>query len=204
MTRKDLNAPLPDGIHDLPSGKLAAIVTYLEMHARPAPRPAPDQPELKLVHHATPDLDWYRALYRKVGADWLWFSRLYLEDSALAAIVSDPNVAVYSLRKEGVDLGLLELDFRDPDNTELAFFGLDASLIGGGTGRWLMERALDLVFERGTPRLFVHTCTLDSPQALPFYIRSGFTPYGRAIEVMDDPRMDGTLPDTVAPQIPRI
>ncbi|MDO6457521.1 GNAT family N-acetyltransferase [Celeribacter halophilus] len=199
-----LPAPLPDGIHELPAGKLAAVVTYLEMFTRPAPRAAPEQPELTLVRHEAPDLDWYRALYRRVGEDWLWFSRLYMEEAALAAILTHPDVEVYSVRKGGVDLGILELDFRDAENTELAFFGLHESLIGGGTGRWLMEHALDKAFAHDIKRLFVHTCTLDSPQALPFYIRSGFTPYGRAIEVMDDPRVAGALPKSAAPHIPLI
>ena len=42
--------------------------------------------------------------------------------TALAAILTDPNVEVYSVRKDGADLGLLELDFRDPDNTEPGVF----------------------------------------------------------------------------------
>ena len=32
---------LPDGYSDVPAGKIAAIVTHLEMTARPAPRPDP-------------------------------------------------------------------------------------------------------------------------------------------------------------------
>lgn len=205
MTNTPLQLPLPDGIHDLPPGKLAAIVTYLEMFARPAARPVVAQPGLELIHHPAPQPDWYRALYRKVGEDWLWFSRLYMADEALSAILTDPNVAVYSVRRDGEDLGLLELDFRDPDNTELAFFGLHESLIGSGTGRWLMEQALDLAFAKPIKRLFVHTCTLDSPQAVDFYIRSGFTPYGRAIEVMDDPRLNGgPIPQSAAKHIPLI
>ena len=32
---------LPDGYSDVPAGKIAAVVTHLEMTARPAPRPDP-------------------------------------------------------------------------------------------------------------------------------------------------------------------
>jgi len=133
-------------------------------------------------------------------------NHLYQGDmnAALAAILHHKDVEVYALRKDGRDLGLLELDFRDPDNTELAFFGLSKELIGTGAGRWMMERALDLAFKRPIRRLFVHTCTLDSPQAVGFYIRSGFVPYGRAIEVMDDPRMNGPVRGDAAGHIPKI
>lgn len=197
-------SPLSDGIHPLPSGKLAAVVTYLEMTRRPAPRDVAAPEGVTLVAHEAPDLAWYRGLYRAVGEDWLWFSRLYMEDAALAAILHHKDVEVSALTKDGRALGLLELDFRDPDNTELTFFGLSKELIGTGAGRWMMERALDLAFKRPIARLFVHTCTLDSPQAVGFYIRSGFVPYRRAIEVMDDPRMNGPVRDDAAGHIPKI
>lgn len=180
------------------------MVTYLEMSQRPAPRDVAAPEGVTLLAHEAADLAWYRGLYRAVGEDWLWFSRLYMEDAALAAILHHKDVEVYALRKDGRDLGLLELDFRDPDNTELAFFGLSKELIGTGAGRWMMERALDLAFKRPIRRLFVHTCTLDSPQAVGFYIRSGFVPYGRAIEVMDDPRMNGPVRGDAAGHIPKI
>lgn len=198
------NPPLNDGLYDLPAGKLAAVVTYLEMLSRPAPRGVIAPEGVSLVAHKMPELAWYRALYREVGEDWLWFSRLYMKDTKLAAILNDPDVEVYSLSKNGQDLGLLELDFRDLDNTELAFFGLSAGLIGGGVGRWFMEQALDLAFARQIKRLFVHTCTLDSPQAVGFYVRSGFAPYKRAIEVMDDPRIRGPVSGGAAKHIPKI
>ena len=65
-----------------------------------------------------------------------------------------------------------------------------------------MNEALELAFLRPIERLFVHTCSLDHPAALPFYVRSGFAPYKRAIEVADDPRLTGRLPRGAAPQVP--
>jgi GNAT superfamily N-acetyltransferase len=74
--------------------------------------------------------------------------------------------------------------------------------IGKGAGRLLMNEAIRRAFARPAQRFFVHTCTLDSPGALTFYMRSGFTPYRRAIEVADDPRLHGFLPREAAPHIP--
>lgn len=200
----DTAAPLSDGLHPLPPGKLAAVVTYLEMFERPAPRDVSAPEGVTLLRHTAPDLAWYRALYRRVGEGWLWFSRLVMEDAKLREILHHPDVEVYALRKGGQELGLLELDFRDPANTELAFFGLAREMIGTGAGRWLMEQALTRAFARPCRRLFVHTCTLDSPEALSFYIRSGFSAYQRGLEVMDDPRHTGTLPTSAAPHIPML
>ena len=106
------------------------------------------------------------------------------------------------MHRDGEDLGLLELDFRVSGACELAFFGLDDALIGTGAGRYLMTQAITLAFQRDITRFHVHTCTLDSPQALAFYIRSGFKPYKQEIEIAEDPRLSGDLPMTAAPQIP--
>ena len=78
------------------------------------------------------------------------------------------------------------------------------AMIGTGAVRWLMEQALDLAWAQPIERFHVHTCTLDSAQALPFYMRSGFTAYRRQIEIADDPRKIGVLPANACPQTPVI
>lgn len=193
-----------NGYYDLPPGKIAAVVTYLEMTERPAPRPAPDVPGLSLRRVERPDLGWYRDLFRRVGAGWLWFSRLVMPDDEVRAAISHPLVEVYALEHEGRDEGLLELDRRPDPDVELAYFGLTAGMVGKGAGRWLMSRAIELAWRPGTRRFFVHTCTLDHPAALPFYARSGFRAYKRAVEVADDPRLLGFLPESAAPWLPLI
>ncbi len=105
---------------------------------------------------------------------------------------------------DGRDEGLLELDFRVPGECELAFFGVTPALVGHGAGRWLMNRAVALAWSRPIRRFWVHTCALDAPEALPFYLRSGFAPYARKVEVYDDPRLTGVLPTTAAPQVPMV
>jgi GNAT superfamily N-acetyltransferase len=194
---------LPDGYSDVPAGKIAAVVTHLEMTARPAPRPDPAG-AWTLRRVEMPPLDWFRDLYRRVGEEWLWFSRIRMPDAELSAIIHSPMVEVYALEQEGRDEGLLELDFRDAGQCEIAFFGITAKLIGSGAGRWLMNRALELAWSRPVGRVWVHTCTLDHPAAPAFYQRSGFRAFRRQIEVADDPRLDGTAPRDVARHVPII
>jgi GNAT superfamily N-acetyltransferase len=196
---------LSDGYHDVPPGKIATVVTHLEMRAPPGKTEAREGIAGVAVRHVqAPDLGWYRDLYRRVGADWLWFSRLRMSDAALAVIIRDPAVSVYALGNGGTDEGLLELDFRSPGACELAFFGLTAGLIGRGAGRHLMQHAVAEAWRRPIGRFWVHTCTLDHPGALKFYQRSGFTVVRQQIEVADDPRLSGVLPESAAPHVPRI
>jgi GNAT superfamily N-acetyltransferase len=194
---------LPDGYSDIPPGKIAAVVTHLEMTERPALRPDPEG-AWTLRKVPSPDLDWFRDLYRRIGEEWLWFSRLQMPDAELAAIIHSPMVDVYALVHEARDEGLLELDFRDAGQCELAFFGVTADLIGGGAGRWLMNRALELAWSRQVSRVWMHTCSFDHPSALAFYQRSGFRPFRRQIEIADDPRLDGTAPRSAAKHVPII
>lgn len=190
---------------DIAPGKIATVVTALQMTARPDSRPIPPEAARFAVRRvARPDLDWYRDLFRRIGAPWLWFSRLRMDDAALAAIVHDPAVEVSTLTVEGRDEGLLELDFRTPGEVELAFFGLTAELVGRGAGRLLMDAALERAWAGRPRRVWVHTCTLDHPGAVAFYRRSGFMPYRVQVEVADDPRLDGTLPADAAPHVPLI
>ncbi len=200
---------LPDGYSDVPPGKIAAVVTCLEMLERPAARDEPPAPERRvnawrLRHVDKPRTDWYRDLFRRVGSEWLWYSRLVLPEIALAAILENPDVEVYALDAGGTDEGLLELDYREPGQCELAFFGLTRSVRGRGAGRWLMNRALERAWSRPISRLWVHTCTLDHPDALGFYLRSGFGAYARRVEVADDPRLSGVAERTAAPQLPLV
>ena len=184
-------------------GELATVVTYLEMHEPPAD-PVPSSP-LSLVPLEQPDPDGYRRLFQLVGAHWLWFSRLIMEDHELAPIIEHPKVELFAVENEsGDEVGLLELDLRARGECEIAFIGLVPELAGQGHGRWLLAEALRLAWREGVRRVHVHTCTLDHPAALAAYRRAGFIAYRRAVERFPDPRLIGILPPDCAPQLPLV
>jgi GNAT superfamily N-acetyltransferase len=173
------------------------------MTARPAPRPDPDG--AWLLHRVdVSTLEQYRDLYRRVGLEWLWVSRIRMPDAELAAIIQSPLVENYALVHEGRDEGLLEMDFREPGQCEIVSFGLTEKCVGTGAGRWLMNRALEIAWSRPVTRVWLHTCSFDHPAALAFYQRSGFRPFRRQVEVVNDPRLDGTVPRGTARHVPVI
>jgi GNAT superfamily N-acetyltransferase len=203
MTERPPTLAIPDGYYALPPGKVAFVVTFLEMQARAAHGASPALPDGYAIRHVEkPDPDWYRDLYRRVGTDWLWFSRMRLDDDALLSIIQDPAVAIFALSGPERDEGLLELDFRVSGECELAFFGLTGPLIGQGAGRALMHRAIEEAWRRPIRRFWVHTCTGDHPAAVGFYMRSGFVPYDRQIEIAEDPRLHGLVPAEAGPHVP--
>ena len=183
--------------------ELAAVVTFLEMGAQPA-LPVPQSP-LTLRRVERPEVGYYRQLFRLVGAPWLWFSRLIMDDLKLAAIIQDGKVELFVVADEqGRDAGIIELDFRAPGECELAFIGLVPELSGKGHGKWLLAEAVGRAWREGVTRVHVHTCSLDHPAALSAYRQAGFVPFKRAIERFPDPRLLGFLPRDCAPQIPLI
>jgi GNAT superfamily N-acetyltransferase len=185
----------------LPDTELAAVVTYLEMRA-PSEQAVPAS-TLSVKHVDVPQPEHYRDLFRLVGGPWLWFSRLVLDDAHLAAIIQHPKVELYSVLDErGNEVGMLELDFREPHDCELSFIGLIPELSGKGHGRWLLAEAVRRAWREGVERVHVHTCSLDHPAALAAYRRAGFTPFRRAVERFPDPRLLNILPKNFAPQIP--
>jgi GNAT superfamily N-acetyltransferase len=186
-------------IDPLPDGQLAAVVTYLKMTEPSAEPPPPSSLQLRRIR---PTLDDYRALFRKIGAPWLWFSRLAMTDADLESIIGDPDVELFEVAAVEAVVGMLELDFRQEGECEIAFVGLVPSLTGEGHGHWLLGEAVRLAWREGVNRVHVHTCTLDHPAALAAYRRAGFVPYKRAIERFTDPRLTGALPAGAAPQVP--
>ena len=78
-----------DGYTDLPPGKIANVVTFVEMTA-PPPAAAPLPAGLAVVRVEHPTAAWYRGLYTRIGQRWLWFSRAVMSDTALSALLASP------------------------------------------------------------------------------------------------------------------
>ena len=177
-------------------GTLACTITRLEMTEKPG-RPAAHPPhgnQVALLRARHPTVAFYRFLYNNVGADWLWYERRAMDDDTLAAIVQDDAVEVYVLYIEGVPAGYAELDRRKKPEIELVYVGLMPEFIGRGLGGYLLSTAIDIAWTYDPSRLWIHTNTLDHPQALPLYQRHGFVPYDQEQRIIPDPRLTGLIP----------
>jgi len=211
-----------DGYTDLTPGKIAAVVTYLEMRERPVAAEtnshvsqmrrdpsagsgqAMGHPQVRSRRIENPGLDWYRKRYRRAGGPWLWFSRLEMSDEQLASVLRRATTEVFMAEHELDEIGIAELDRSDAQNVEITTFALFAEWQGRGLGQRFMAEVLARAWSGDPARVWLHTCTLDGPGALAFYLKCGFRAYKRAIEVADDPRVRGFLPLDAAPGVPII
>lgn len=178
-----------------PAGKLRSVITHLEMRAAPGRAPMrPHGVKLALMRAERPTVSFYRYLYDTVGEAWMWWERRALADRALEKIIHDEKVEVYVLYSSGVPAGFAELDRRQAEEVELAYFGLLPQFIGKGLGGYFLGWAVEAAWAYEPVRLWVHTCDFDHPGALAVYQRAGFVPYDQEVEIIDDPRLAGLIP----------
>jgi GNAT superfamily N-acetyltransferase len=192
---------LANGYYQLPAGKIANAVTWLELRDLTRP-PEPPPFGFNLQRLAANDGSSHRLIYGEVGVDWLWSGLLQKTPEELAAYLADPSVLSYAVIASGKAVGLLDLEMTPGEGIEVVYFGLVGTHTGRGAGNWLMGEAIRIARESGQQRLWLHTCNFDHPRAVAFYQKQGFRIYAQGFEIMDDPRRKGLLPREAAPHVP--
>jgi ribosomal protein S18 acetylase RimI-like enzyme len=151
--------------------------TYLELSSaadlRPAPVPDP-APRVERVGECP--ASFYRYLYAEVGRAFHWVDRLRWSDEAIRRHLEAPGLSLWLLTWEAAPAGYFELARHEDESVEIAYFGLLPEYIGRGWGRHLLTAAARAAWESSPTRVWLHTCSLDHPAALPNYLRRGFRP----------------------------
>ena len=154
------------------------IKTYsLEMHSSDALQPseaAIDGLEIRQVGVASPEFN--RFLYETVGKQWFWVDRLVWTAREWNQWVDRDDLETWVAWVHGAPAGYFELE-RQSDDVEIAFFGLLPRFIGRGLGGRLLTEAIRRAWAIGASRVWVHTCTLDHPNARANYEARGLKVY---------------------------
>jgi GNAT superfamily N-acetyltransferase len=153
------------------------IRTYLEMRSPTDLRPVPTpEPEPRIERIAECPASFFRYLYQEVGREFRWTDRVGWSDSTILEYLATPGVSIWLMSWHAAPAGYFELREHDDRSVEIAYFGLLSDFIGRGWGKYLLTRAVQEAWDTGTHRLWLHTCTLDHPAALPNYLKRGFRP----------------------------
>ena len=152
--------------------------TYLEMKS-PAELSASTVPGSGIAVERVHDcpVSFFRYLYAAVGANYHWVDRLPWTDDQVRARIADPHVSLHVLYVKGAPAGYFELEQHDDGSCEIAYFGLLPEFLGRGLGKHLLSIAAETAWSEKPARVWLHTCTLDDPAALPNYVRRGFRPF---------------------------
>jgi GNAT superfamily N-acetyltransferase len=154
------------------------VRTYLELQERGTFRPSrASRDGVRVLRRDPCPPAEYLRLYRAVGARWHWRDRLAWSDDQLHEHLASPDIGVWELLVEGESAGYFELRRSGEDEIEIAYFGLFPAFIGRGLGGALLTSAVEQAWSLGARRVWLHTCTLDSPHALPNYRARGFAPF---------------------------
>lgn len=166
-------------------------IWHLEQHSpdelHPPLRPPAEPVTLERVEVPLPELN--RFLYATVGADWWWWTRLAWTYDEWLDWVERADVETWVAYVRGTPAGYFELQRQDGGDVEIVYFGLVGRFIGQGIGGWLLTEALRRAWSLdATTRVWLHTCSLDGPNARANY-------EGRGLRVFLTETVVEDLPD---------
>jgi GNAT superfamily N-acetyltransferase len=152
--------------------------TYLQMQtsAQLVPAENPD-PRARVERMDACPPSFFRYLYAEVGRSYHWVDRLRWSDDEVKAYLADANVSIWLLSIAASPAGYFELKRSDDGSVEIAYFGLLGEFLGRGLGKYLLTIAAREAWNLGATRVWLHTCTLDDPAALPNYEARGFVAF---------------------------
>ena len=124
-----------------------------------------------LKEESKDNFDLNKFFYKQIGKRHQWVDRLIWQDKDWLKYISNENLRTYIFKRENDLVGYFELIFNNND-CEIAYFGILEEFIGKGYGGFLLSEALKIGFKRAN-RIWVHTCSLDHPNAIENYKSRG-------------------------------
>lgn len=155
--------------------------SYLQLLSPDALRRAELREGFCIEHAHRCSVPFFRFLYGEVGRDYRWRDRLAWTDEQCATHLASPDVSIWVLYGHCAPGGFFELNAESDCSVEIAHFGLMRDYIGQGHGKALLTAAADQAWALGPSRVWLHTCTLDDPAALPNYLARGFEKYDEVV-----------------------
>ena len=149
--------------------------TYLEMRDPSELKAAKlDDPLIRIELLRDCSVELFRWLYAEVGKNYHWIDRLPWTDEDISRHLAQPEISVWLMTYDNERAGYFELRKCEDGSTEVAYFGLLPQFLGRGLGKHLLTCATEQAWKKGANRVWLHTCTLDDPAALPNYLKRGF------------------------------
>ncbi len=164
------------------------VLTYLEMASPGMLRAADAVPGLAVVP-ADGGPPAVRAVHESIAAPHHW-TRLSWPDQRWAAELADARCLNLFIRHGDDAVGAVELR-TGTGGVEISVFGLLPEFVGRGWGGYALTRAVEeawsLVDRVGARRrIWLYTSSLDHPNAVPNYLRRGFTRVGTETRARPD------------------
>jgi ribosomal protein S18 acetylase RimI-like enzyme len=150
---------------------------YLEIHNKKSLiKSNCTEKNLKVILVKKLKIDFIKFLYKEIGKDFFWRDRLKWSDQNWFDYIKNDNFKLYTLKQNNKLVGYYELLYNPETNfMEIAYFGIFKEFYGKGIGGYLLTDAILNSFKEKINKVWVHTCTLDHPNALKNYLARGMT-----------------------------
>ena len=129
---------------------------------------------LEVFLESKPTIDFCKFLYKEVGRDFFWRDRLKWKDEDWLNYINNDFFKLYILKQNNKLAGYYELLCDTKlSSMEIPYFGIFKEFYGKGIGGYLLTDAILTSFNQKIYKVWVHTCTLDHPNALKNYLARG-------------------------------
>ena len=136
-----------------------------------------DDPLLRFARVPVPSVPLAQRLYKEIGAPYHWIDRWTWSAAEWQSYVGEFGYGIWILTWDGELSGFAEMKNEADGSVEITLFGLVEKFQGRGLGKHLLTLSVETAWGIGANRVWLHTCTLDGPAALPNYLARGFVAY---------------------------
>jgi GNAT superfamily N-acetyltransferase len=155
--------------------RMKEIVTHVEMTALSQLIPAPPVPGLTL-EPMDRDSPLIPGILARIGAAYDWKSSSRTEQDWAVWFAEHPDRTFWLLSSDGEPAGMVTCDLQRGGEAEIASFGLLPEFVGKGLGGFALTLGVQQAWALAPSvnRVWLHTSSMDHPNALPNYHRRGF------------------------------
>jgi GNAT superfamily N-acetyltransferase len=152
-------------------------ITYLEMTAPGELSPAAPVPAVTL-ERAVDDWRLIKEIHGRIGKAYHWGGLIWT-DGQWAGRLANPWLSHWIIRHGAEAAGLAEIEVHPGGDVQIGTFGLVPEFVGRGLGGYALTLVIRQAWETepvrapAVHRVWLHTSTLDHPNALPNYQKRG-------------------------------
>lgn len=150
---------------------------YLNMtHPEQLKEKVAPRPNLSVQHSSVPMGILNQFFYLNVGQNYGWTDSANWTAEQWQSYAEQDNISLYIGYEQGTPFGYFELIDHN-ESIEIICFGLLPQFVGKGLGGYLLSEALKTAWSKTSERVWLHTCSLDHPNALANYQARGLSIY---------------------------
>lgn len=155
--------------------KIEHLVHYMMLEVIPEIT-SPNTSDIELRKIKQEHAEQYFNSWLTVGQKWNWVGRIIAGETALKTDLEKGIKQIFNIALKEEIIGVCEYQITN-GTCEIIYFGLIEKYFGKGWADIAFQTLLQHIILAQPKRVWLHTCSLDAPQAKPLYRKHGFRTY---------------------------